>query len=59
MTDKEKAKAYGKAIERAKKLYGNGIAEEIFSELKEDETERIKKDLIQWIDDFPDIIWPL
>ena len=59
MTDKEKAKAYDKAIERAKKLYGNGIAEEIFSELKEDETERIKKDLIQWIDDFPDIIWPL
>ena len=57
MTDKEKAKAYDKAIERAKKLYGNGIAEEIFSELKEDETERIKKDLIQWIDDFPDIIW--
>ena len=43
MTDKEKAKAYDKAIERAKKLYGNGIAEEIFSELKEDETERIKK----------------
>ena len=57
MTEKEKAKAYDKAIERAKKLYGNGIAEEIFSELKEDETERIKKDLIQWIDDFPDIIW--
>ena len=57
MTDKEKAKAYDKAIERAKKLYGNGITEEIFPELKEDETERIKKDLIQWIDDFPDIIW--
>ena len=59
MTDKEKAKAYDKAIERAKKLYGNGITEEIFPELKEDDTERIKKDLIQWIDDFPDIIWPL
>ena len=57
MTDKEKAKAYDKAIERAKKLYGNGITEEIFPELKEDETERIKKDLIQWVDDFPDIIW--
>ena len=57
MTDKEKTKAYDKAIERAKKLYGNGITEEIFPELKEDETERIKKDLIQWIDDFPDIIW--
>ena len=35
MTDKEKAKAYDKAIERAKKLYGNGITEEIFHELKE------------------------
>lgn len=35
MTEKEKAKAYDKAIERAKKLYGNEIAEEIFSELKE------------------------
>ena len=57
MTDKEKAKAYDKAIESAKKLYGNGITEEIFHELKEDETERIKKDLIQWVDDFPDIIW--
>ena len=57
MTEKEKAKAYDKDIERAKKLYGNGIVEEIFSELKEDDTERIKKDLIQWVDDFPDIIW--
>lgn len=31
MTDKEKAKAYDEAIERAKKLYSNGIAEEILS----------------------------
>ena len=31
----EKAKAYDEAIERAKKLYGNEIAEEIFHELKE------------------------
>lgn len=30
---------------------------EIFSELKESEDERIKKDLIQWINEFPDIIW--
>lgn len=57
MTEKEKAQAYDEAIERAKKLYGNGIAEEIFPELKEDDTERIRKDLIQWIDEFPDIIW--
>lgn len=57
MTEKEKAEAYDKAIERAKKLYDNGITEEIFPELKEDDDERIKKDLIQWVDEFPDIIW--
>lgn len=57
MTEKEKAKAYDEAIERAKKLYDNGIAEEIFPELKEDDADRIKKDLIQWVNEFPDIIW--
>ena len=45
MTEKEKAEAYDEAIERTKKLYGNGIAEEIFTELKEDDTERIRKSL--------------
>ena len=57
MTEKEKAKAYDEAIERAKKLYGNGITEEIFPELKESDDDRIKKDLIQWVNEFPDIIW--
>lgn len=57
MTEKEKAKAYDEAIERTKKLYGNGITEEIFPELKESDDDRIKKDLIQWVDEFPDIIW--
>ena len=57
MTEKEKAKAYDGAIERSKKIYGNSIAEEIFPELKESEDDRIKKDLIQWIEEFPDIIW--
>ena len=47
MTEKEKAKAYDKAIERAKKLYGNGITEEIFPELKESEDERIRKEIIE------------
>lgn len=46
MTEKEKAKAYDKAIERAKKLYGNGITEEIFPELKESEDEKIRKEII-------------
>ena len=57
MTDKEKAKAYDEAIERVKKLYSNGIAEEIFPKLKESEDEKIREDLIQWVDEFPDIIW--
>ena len=46
MTEKEKAKAYDEAIERAKKLYGNGIAEEIFSELKESDDEKIKNAIL-------------
>ena len=50
MTEKEKAKAYDKAIERAKKLYGNGITEEIFPELKEDDTERIRKNCIHFLE---------
>lgn len=47
MTDKEKAKTYDEAIERAKKLYGNEITEEIFHELKESDDEKI----IRWIID--------
>ena len=46
MIEKEKAEAYNKAIERAKKLYGNGIAEEIFPELKESDDERIRRWII-------------
>lgn len=47
---KEKAKAYDEAIERAKKLYGNGITEEIFPELKENDSERIKKNCIHFLE---------
>ena len=50
MTEKEKAKAYDKAVERAKKLYGNGITKEIFPELKEDDTERIRKNCIHFLE---------
>ena len=46
MTEKEKAKAYDEAIERAKKLYGDGIAEGIFPELKESDDDRIRKWII-------------
>ena len=52
MTEKEKAKAYDEAVERAKKIYGNGIAEEIFLELKEKEydDERIRKNCIHFLE---------
>ena len=43
MTEKEKAEAYDEAIERAKKLYGNGITEEIFPELKDGDDEKIRR----------------
>ena len=46
----EKAKAYDEAIERAKKLYGNGIIERIFPELKEGDDERIKKNCIHFLE---------
>ena len=46
----EKAKAYDEAIERAKKIYGNGIIERIFPELKEDDTERIIKNCIHFLE---------
>ena len=55
MTEKEKAKAYDEAVERAKNFYGNRLAEETFPELKEE--DGIKEDLIQWIEEFPNIIW--
>ena len=65
MTQEEKAKAYDEALLRAKSkikndkdhvLYEDDVIE-IFPELKESEDEKIKKDLIQWINEFPDTIW--
>ena len=52
MTEKEKAKAYDEAIERAKKWQNesnidkidNRIIEEIFPELKESDDEKIRKE---------------
>ena len=60
MTEKEKAKAYDKAIERAKKLYGNGIAEEIFPELKESKDKKIREAILNGLidcRDAPDLGW--
>ena len=57
MTDKEKAKAYDEALERARKLYEQGTITEslgyVFPELKESEDERIRKAIhiyLDWLD---------
>lgn len=60
MTEKEKAKAYDEAIERAKKLYGNGIIEEIFPELKESKDKKIREAILNGLidcRDAPDLGW--
>ena len=60
MTEKEKAEAYDKAIERAKKLYGNGIIEEIFPELKESKDKKIREAILKGLidcRDAPDLGW--
>ena len=56
MTEKEKAEVYDEAIERAKKwhnipnpIYCNIITEKIFPELKENDTERIRKNCIHFL----------
>lgn len=46
MTEKEKEKAYNEAIERVKNYYGKRIIEEIFTELKESEDDKIRKEII-------------
>ena len=60
MTEKEKAEAYDEAIERAKKLYGNGIAEEIFPEFKESKDKKIREAILKGLidcRDAPDLGW--
>ena len=60
MTEKEKAKAYDEAIERAKELYGNGITEEIFPELKESKDKKIMEAILNGLidcRDAPDLGW--
>ena len=63
MTEKEKAKAYDEALKKANAAHKDedrhlkATLERIFPELKEDDDERIKKELIQWVDEFPDTIW--
>lgn len=67
----QKAKRYDEALERVKELlsrcrnnrdritmvYRVNDIESIFPEHKKSEDEKIKEDLIQWISEFPDMIW--
>ena len=65
MTQKQKAEAYDKALDAIKNLRemnpsDEGIqnwVNENFPELKESEGEKIRKDLIKWFEEFPDMIW--
>lgn len=64
-TDEDKAKAYDKFVKELKSkfkdfqtiIYDKNDLEKFFPELTESEDERIRKELIQWINEFPDIIW--
>lgn len=57
MTMEQKAKAYDKAIIKAKELYNQGLInpplEHIFPELAESEDEKIRKALINFFNRFP------
>ena len=51
MSIEEKAKAYDEALERAKKLDEDGchVLRDVFPELADSEDERIRKHLIDWL----------
>ena len=58
----QKAKRYDEAIEKAKDMLSykevhREDMEYLFPELAEPEDERIRKSLIEWLEDFPDTIW--
>jgi len=68
LSTEEKARRYDEALEGAKEwrntpnsdnrlTYTNRVIEEIFPELKESEDEKIRKELIKWFEEFPDLIW--
>lgn len=73
LTIEQKAKRYDEALEIAKKNYitaqdlcnasqislecFKNTLEHIFPEFKESEDERIRKELIEWMKDFPDMTW--
>ena len=50
MTQEEKAKAYDEALERAKQLqHNNAFVTTVFPELKESEDERMRKEIIEYL----------
>lgn len=65
MTIEEKAKAYDEAIDKIKYVMEHGVSptlnkedlQDIFPELKESKDEKIKKDVMEWFEEFPDEIW--
>jgi len=63
ITTEQKAKAYDKALKQIKECTPdeNGFvticSDEIFPELAESEDDKIRKDLMEWFEEFPDKIW--
>lgn len=71
MSIEEKANVYDNALNKAKQLlfkckrvsdkasmiYRAEDIESMFPELKESEDEKIRKELIKWCEEFPDLIW--
>ena len=54
---KEALEKARKKIENSKNIEMVSFIEDAFSELKESKDEKIKKELIKWMNDFPDEIW--
>lgn len=53
----EKAKSMVDDLRKGEDILAVSDLESMFPELKESEDERIRKDLIKWINEFPDTIW--
>ena len=63
LTIEQKAKAYDEALKVLHKydganiMFSQSLKEEMFPELKDSKDEKIRKELIKWMKDFPDEIW--
>ena len=54
---KEALEKARKKIENSKNIEMVSFIEDAFSELNDSKDEKIKKELIKWMNDFPDEIW--